>query len=299
MAAAHHARRALADYQQHSHPDFYLQAGVALELAIKARLVGDFGVHMIAPDGKGWFETAQLIARDIDGKSGKRPRTVDAVDALRRLQKLEPGLPDVFGANVEATLDRRNVGVHAGHAAPPSPDEFLGHAAAFVRAVGALLRVPPEQFWGNLAGLADELVAEEVNAVRVRVASALATARATAQMIPPDLLDVMTTAADEALDECGPDVVGVQCPACGSLARGEGQLIDEGDAESDYEDGIAVWNWVPDLYIMVENFSCPICHLEISGDQELLAAKIPLKVHTDRASPMDVFDQGWDPDYYR
>ena len=288
-SALHHARKALEGYREASHPDFYLHAGTALELAIKARLVGDHGVYCIAPDARGWFKATLRLARDVDGAQGERPHTVEAAEALRRLQLLEPELPEVFGRHVAGTLERRNVGAHAGHGSAPSDEEFLSHVASFVTAVGVLLKTEPASFWGDLAGVAASLVDQELDAVRVRVQVKIAKARAAVRQVGPDALGVLDAKGLADLEDEEPDVVAVTCPACGQHGWATGRVADEGEAESEYEDGAIEWHWMPELVLLVDFFVCPVCSLTLVG-QETSQAGIPSKVPNDRASPADAYD---------
>lgn len=292
-SAGHHARKAVEAYGEASYADFYLHAGTALELAIKARLVGEHGIHCIAPDKNGWFKAMLLIARDIDGSSGDRPQTVSATDALRRLQLLEPDLPIVFSQNVIATIERRNVGAHVGHAGSPSDEELLTHAAAFVRAIGPLLKIEADRFWGELKGLASSLVEDELNAVKVRVEAALAGARARRALLTDEAFAAANEASIRDLEDEGPEVIGAPCPACHATGWAVGYVVDEGEGEAEDDHGELTWHWVPDMQLVLESFACRTCGLRLEDEEEITVGGLPARLPNDRASPGDAVEPEW------
>lgn len=179
-------------------------------------------------------------------------------------------------------------------APPRRPRTFLSHAAAFVRAVGVLLRSNTEAFWGELAGLAASLVNDELNAVAVRVQAKIAQARAALRLLTAngtnEVGSALAAAAELALHEEEPDVINLPCPVCRFDGWGVGAVVDEGDAEGEHDDGGITWHWLPDLYVLLDSFECHVCRLNLEGAEELDEAGVPLRVATDRATPGDALD---------
>jgi hypothetical protein len=284
-SAQHHALRAISSYGQSGFADFYLHAGTALELAIKARLVAEGGVHCLAPDRPGWFKHAQALARDVEGRSGHRPQTATAAEALARLRDLKPELPQVFDGYVRETIDRRNVVAHAGHGAPPDDEDALSHGAAFVRAIEVLLRIDPSAFWGIHADVAASLVEDNLNAVKVRVSRQIALAREFRSRIDDEAFALVNREASARIFLQDSSIVAVPCPGCGGEGWAFGELIDDGEGETEYQDGGYHTYWTPDLYTLVDEFECQVCKLVLTGQEELEAAGLPIRVPNDRADP--------------
>jgi hypothetical protein len=291
MAAQHHARTALSAYAQGERSaDFYLNAGTALELAIKARLVRSHGLFCLAPSNSNWFQTYVLITKDLDATGKDRPKTVDAAVALDRLKRLEPELPAVFGPFVEETLERRNLVAHVGLGRAPSDEDHLSHAANFVQALNVLLRWQHADFWGDLAQLAEKLLSDEQNAVAVRVSARLAVAKALANQLTEEAFFAADESEKARLSDLIHEYVAVSCPACGGTALGVGYIIDDGDVEHEYEDGGWTTRWLPDFVTRLELVNCTICKLRLRGADEIAEAGLPDKVANERATSEDVYD---------
>jgi hypothetical protein len=206
-------------------------------------------------------------------------------------------LPDVFRDQVRETLALRNHGAHVGMRTFPSDGQQRSHAAAFVRAVNTLLHAPVDEYWGGLAGLADELVAADLDGVTVRVEQLRIRARARLDSIGESLLQKLRQASiDETAALIGPDIVAMDCPTCGAVATAEGELVDEGEPDFDLEDGMAVPYWAYQLNLILDRFNCGVCGFSPSGEDELKAAGIPLSVANPEASPGDLYEPDFDRD---
>ena len=164
-----------------------------------------------------------------------------------------------------------------------------------MRAISLLLRKDPVVFWDDLAGLAASLVEDELNAVRIRVQAALSRSRSTRRSLSIDAFDALNAASLSDLDEEGPEVVAVACPGCDASGWGTGYVVDEGFGELELSDGVVTWSWVPNLYLVLDTFRCQTCGLELTGQEEISEAGLPLKVDNDRASPSDAVEY---PDLY-
>jgi len=284
--AGSRARTALECYRRDDASGFYLNAGTALELAMKARLLG-YGVFAIAPSrvpNGDWFAAVVRIVRDPDAAT-----SVSGSDALKRLQQLEPSLHEAMQQQVQDTIARCNAVKHLGIGEPPGGDQLLSHAAAFVRANDVLLRVDPQKFWGELHPLARRLVDEELNAVGVRVARSLLAARERVTLLGADAMDLLAdqeaTAIADADDMAVSEWAELNCPVCESPARAFGETVDAGDAEGEFEDGAIEYRWIPHVVTLVKFFKCAVCGLRLAGSDELREAKVPLEVENHRVDP--------------
>jgi hypothetical protein len=232
--AGEHAHAALDAYRRESFETFYVEAGIALELAMKAKLAGE-SPYLLAVDGPKWFQHGYRIAKG--DTTSPAPKSVSAKDALDRLKLLEPGLVTGIATQIAETIERRDQSVHMGVFTKPTDEELLFHAAAFVEAVNGLLIQSPEEFWEDLAELAGELVAAERDAVRIRVAKKFADARAHLAALTEDERYTLSDSCRAYFEyfteesEEQPDLVQIKCPVCGYDALETGELIDYGEPE--------------------------------------------------------------------
>jgi hypothetical protein len=289
--AGKHAHAALDAYRCEDFEIFYVRAGIALELAMKAKLAG-ISPYLLAPDGAKWFQHGQNFAK---GVSAKGLRSVSADQALHRMHAIEPALMAAIGPRIEETITRRDQSVHVGVYSKPSDEELLSHAAAFVEAVNGLLLQEPRKFWSDLAGLASELVADERNVVRVRVETKLSTARA--------LFATLTYAQRSTLSDNGsiffednkddvPELVLVDCPVCNNEAVAGGELTDDGEPAWDREPDPV--GWMYDIKTVITSFECEVCQLRLDGADEVAAAGLPPELRNDHADPGLLYEPDWE-----
>lgn len=298
-AAKTHARSAMVSYRAGDAPGFYLNAGTSLELAIKARLMAH-GAFTIGPDGSGWFRHVMAVVKSPDaGASARGPTTVGGVKALERLRLLEPDLDDdVFDDRVRTTIDRCEVAKHIGLGEAPSPEVLLSDASAFVRAHDALLSVPAAEYWGDEHVLTGQLVKEQIDAVDVRVRSKIVDAKSRMKTLGEDAVDELGTLEAQKIADADEDDysewVEVECPVCGSSARAFGWVYDHGEGESEYEGPNEVsWHWLPRPVTLVTSFACEVCHLALSGSDELRSGEVPTTIDNKRVDPMSLVEDPW------
>ena len=285
QGATKHARSAMECYLKRDGAGFYLHAGTALEMALKARLL-THGLFAIAPNQKDWFKLALALMKNPDAASA---RTVGGRDALARLLELEPDEHLHLHGAVHDTVDRWNQVKHLGLAEEPTPEQLLAHAASFGRVVNALLRAPADDFWGPLYGLVTALVAEELSIVSVRVEEKLTKAREHMGMLGPDRVGDLAKVALEAIEaESEEEYLGFAeraCPVCGSPGRAIGETIDDGDVDVDADKYEVNYFWAYDIVTIAVEFKCEVCGLHLTGGDELDAAEVSRRVQNDRVLP--------------
>lgn len=293
--AGKHAHAALDAYRRGDFETFYVQAGIALELAMKAKLAG-ISPYLLAPDGVKWFQHGQNFAKGLT--SAKGLRSVSADHALQRLQAIEPALMAGIASNIEETVTRRDQSVHMGVYTKPSDEELLSHAAAFVQAVNGLLLQEPTQFWSEYGGLAGELVADERDVVRVRVETKFATARSLFAALTEDQRSTLSENGSAFFDEYAeetPGLVLVECPVCASQAVANGDLTDDGEPDWDHREPDPV-GWIHDIKTVITSFDCKVCQLTLEGADEIVAAGLPSKAPNDHADPGLLYEPDWERD---
>lgn len=292
LSAREHAREALLSYKNDDELGFYLRAGTALELAIKARLVSHH-FALIAPAGRDWFDHLIRLARPSDSRASRSTRTVEARQALARLRLLEPSFDEAFDQRVTETLDRWNQVKHLGLSKDVPPNELVAHAAAFVQAVAVLLRQDFDQFWDYLAPTARAMLDEGVTQASVAVAEATAVARDAFNSLAPADVERLRAEAIEASKYDDPSAtVPTECPVCDSIGASTGVLIDDGYADhgGGREDG---YHWVRVPVLEIRTFGCPVCGLRLDKPDLVKAAGLPLR-RDDLDLDPDTLEGWWD-----
>jgi hypothetical protein len=289
-AAQQQAHSALEAYGRADAANFYVHAGIALELAIKSRLAVH-SVFFLIGKTSDWFAAGcRLAGLEPDAN---RVVTVGGADALARLRILDKALPSEFIEQVTTTIERRNEVIHLGLSSKPSDAELLKASAAFVRAISELLRWKPERFWGNHEELAGRLVDEELDAVQVRVAVATANAERQLRQLTVEAQVAIANATLEWFETIADyDSIEVTCPVCQWQARGSGIVVDEGDLVEDPEPdeadprlGDKNLRYVPDFRTNVLHLNCDVCGLSLSGPDELRVAGLTdLSIRNERAN---------------
>lgn len=269
-----------------------MNAGTALELAIKARLTRH-GIAFIAPDKPGWFIHLDRLLKSPDLVGVDGPQTISGQMALARLLILEPDIAPDFGAYVRETIDRCNMVKHLGLASAPDEDQRSAEAAAFVTAIETLIKPSPEAFWGEQSEVAKKLVSDAHDATAIRVATAVAIATKRMNALGQSLA-ILAAAELETIDKTDAldfaDFAEIACPVCKSPGRAYGQLYDDGYGEADADSDGADYYWVPRIVNIVEHFECAVCGLELTGGDEILESDLPSIVDNSRADPEMVLD---------
>jgi hypothetical protein len=294
LTARDFARSALDRWGAEDYAGFYLYAGTALELALKARLARH-NVALLAPSDGQWFSHLMRLSQP-DTIGNEAPKTLTGMQALERIQKLSLTKDVTLGEAVTSTIARCNRVKHLGMGEPPPEQERNEEAAAFVRALHALLTGTPDELWQeHRAGLAKSLVETARNEALVRVGQK----RLRAQ----EKLDALSAAEVAMLGRNQADQIHwlelnersdriqfavMSCPICGSPARAYGPLVADFEPDYDRDGEIDGWNWYADT--VVERLKCAVCGFELVGDEELEVANIETRIHNEIAVEEDVFD---------
>lgn len=291
--AGERARAALDAYRRQSFEAFYVEAGISLELAMKAKLAG-ISPYLLAPDSKGWFKHGHQLARGVTTAKGLR--SASAEESLQRLMEIEPSVMSVIASQIGDTIMRRDQSVHLGVFVEPTGDELLSHAAAFVEAVNGLLVQNPTAFWGDLASLAAELVAAEKNGVRIRVAQKFATAHELLASLTDEQRELLSSSGEPYIEfrkDETPELVLVTCPVCSYEGIGNGEIDDRGEPVWDHREPDPV-GWSYDFRTVLTSFECRVCQLDLSGPAEIRAAGLPEDVDNDHVDPSWFYESDWD-----
>lgn len=285
IKAGEHAHAALSAYHQINFETFYVEAGVALELAMKAKLAG-ISPYLLAPNITNWFKHGHQFAKGVTAEATLR--SVSASEALNRLDKIEPVLIRRISTNIAETIARRDQSVHMGQFIRPSDETLLSHASTFVEAVNGLLVQNPRIFWDDLADIAAELVAAEHNAVGLRVMAKFAQAKTLLAKLTQEQQEALSQSAKayvaESRDE-KPELVLANCPACSYEGVASGELTDDGEPDFDFEDGEAIPYWVHDINTVVDKFECTVCGLRLDTPDEVNVAGIPPSIPNEGVDP--------------
>jgi hypothetical protein len=297
LTAQGFARSALRCWKADDLSGFYLNAGTALELAIKARLC-TYGIAFLGPNRTDWFKHVLRLARDADVIGDGSPFSVSGPEALDRLLELEPALAPEFGPAVRDTINRCNMVKHVGTTANPTEAERIEQAGAFVTAIDHLVQIKPADFWSEHLALAESLVQDARDVTRVRVAAAEAKARERLAAVGERLTELAEKATAEiAQDEDGDHgyFAVIKCPICGSPARAYGDLIDNGDVEVDWNPDGTDYFWAHRPMNIVERFVCGVCEFELNGADQIRESQIPAMADNERVDSELLAEADFDP----
>ena len=265
-----YARRALVSFVGGSHHDFFLFAGLTVELAIKAKIAQVTLVYL-APKNDFQSTMALWTAHEDVGRLPPGVRTIGGKDAVDRMIQVHPSLIEIKTL-AEELLEHRNGEVHLGVA---SAQQMNGALVAFVRILTVLLDVTSE-YWGQHAELVRSLVDE--NALRVQREVQLKISQAIERFNQIKQLDesqrqVLLELLSHEVDDHDFEESPVSCPACGSRALSYGTFeIEVGSPDFDREgsvEGIPSWLWFSPT-----SLRCGICRLHLEGQEELGVAGI-------------------------
>jgi hypothetical protein len=291
MSAAEYARRALEAHVTGLQADFYLYGGLSVEHALKARLVRE-NPAFIAPRDAFLAAVIYSKARDDISLVPLGTPSVGASEALKRVIALDASLgPDLSGA--EELFRLRNSEAHLGNA-----DLTVARrtAVSFLRAINALLRVEPDQFWSPHSEFVSAIL-DETSAEAVRVTTAkIAAARMRYDQRRLVLGEGQAASLDALLEaevqrQSDEESFIVDCPACGTRALLCGENSLEWEPEYDREGPTGASPWIQ---FVGHYLACQACGLELLGDQELDHAEVEHEWPNDDAD-LDA----WLADYYQ
>jgi hypothetical protein len=290
--AATHARRGLSAYLRGDDSEFFLFAGIAVELAMKTKLARE-NPAFLAPANK--FDSAVALTR-LSGDMDRLPpglQTIGGGDALRRLEELDPAFRD-HHRSVTEILGYRNGEAHLGTADATTRERTL---VGFLRAVRALLRQGEDLFWAEHAEFVrtrlDELAEKEQREVAERISRARAALQQKFGQLSADQKATLLAAAGQHRDRLVDhrDVWPVECPACDGpgVAHGETEFVEwDGDEDGPF----------PVVQFYAHSVNCFTCGLSLNGQDQLEFAGLDAAWPNDEIDPYELGDP-FDEDYYR
>jgi hypothetical protein len=296
-----HARRAVTGFVSDD-ADEQLQAassaGSAIELLAKAYVVS---VNPALLAEKGDRDTIlHLCGRGVHAKNGiMAMRTIGAVETLKLVKHLHPSFP--FFENDLPALSARNAALHM---ALTSSREMLQPAviqmAKLTDSLLGLLELDREKYWGpHAVGVVDSLLDEAGKRLHQVVAAKVAAARKRMAEMTEGMAEEAAGALRTALaagvhlsqfnEDGGWDhLENDECPAC-HYQQSE-LLCALGSEEVDWEhDGDGGTFEVDYGYPYL--FFCPVCRLELNGDELAEAGISSQKIQLESE-----FEQDYEPD---
>lgn len=82
-------------------------------------------------------------------------------------------------------------------------------------------------------------------------------------------------------DDPHPDVVGFECPACGSKGAASGDLIEKHEGGIDSTPDANVFRRTTILFTLSRRFHCYVCSLDLPDEDLLREAGIPLEIENE------------------
>ena len=284
--ATSYVRRALGAYVGQDDHDFFLFAGLAVELAVKCQLAGECAAFL-AP-GQHFASALDLWrARGDVRQLATGTRTVGGLDAFRRLTAMKPELK-AHDTGVSELFAYRNGEAHLGVV-----DATLRTRAfvSFLEGVKAVLGDDAE-LWKPHEELVRVTLDENAERIHRDVQLRLAHARERFDLLRTSLGEGHAAAIAvlemNGIGELKLDEAVAQCPACGSraLAHGLNELeygeVDVG-RDGDIE-GVETW-----LQFRALSLKCELCGLELSSPAEVKAAGMPESWLNDDAELFSAF----------
>ncbi len=283
-----------------------ISAGTAAEYLLRAVLASRDPLLLA---DRGSVVSLIMLSR-ANGNSGidiRKLRTVKTGDALNILFEMHPSLK--IRDDFQSVMVARNAAAHVAIVDDAILAEAVQKLVVVVDALHELLNRQPADFWGTaLEGVVGAMRDEYSDAVRRRVESKIAFARAQLQSIVGDLgaadrestLVALETrvvryaSADEHKDQQ------TECPACERWGwttyladrdeTVETEVTDQPDGSVEVTHTVAVYYWA-------SMFQCPVCGLYLDGN-ELTPTSIPSELATEYEDVEDPYaDFEPDPDF--
>lgn len=282
-SAERYAKRALAAFVNEEDAEFALCAGIAVELAMKARLARENPVF-VAPERN--FPAVVALVRlgaDVE-KLPMGTHTATARQALERVEYLDPSF-SAHSAGVRNLLLHRNGEAHLG-LVDATRRRALG--VSFFRAINGLLRVKADVFWAPHDRLVTALLDQEAETLKQAVEIKLAAARVRYEhLVGLVHFDAVEASAQVAAVALASDTSLVeQCPVCS-----EETAIAVGDNHEEVESDGGDWaSW--SVCLWTSSFRCLMCGLSLESPEEIQAAGLPEALDNPHADLADL----WEPD---
>ncbi|MEQ1699246.1 MAG: hypothetical protein ABMA25_04005 [Ilumatobacteraceae bacterium] len=311
--------RALAAFASASYASFYVHAGAALELEVKAALVRINPLLLLDPRSQRWDHDARRVLAGTSLAPGDGIRTLGAAEAVKRLETIEPRPTAALVTWSNAVFHARNDVVHAGLVHADDHESHNRVASAFFQSIIALktpavhepilsgaatiaMSSPDFGLFGSSSALVEEVVNNSTDAERVAVWRAVDEARRKFEAMQAEQREMLRAAAAVRVnEEKGLLALPAVCVACGSTALADGALD-----VADYDDDDGDWHRI--VILAYNRVGCYVCGLKVSSRQLTLLGKYNAAAHPtatlrdlygpDDYDPYDYEPRESDPDDY-
>jgi hypothetical protein len=271
--ASEYAKRAMTEYLGANYHDFFLFAGLGIELALKARLA-EVNLAFLAPDGK--FDAAIELSNASEdiGRLSSGTRTVGARVALDRFVQLQPTAKWLTNGIAELLM-HRNGEAHLGVI-----DATLQRRAfnSFLKGFNVVLAPDLDEFWSPhyefVRATLDENAEQVQQAVTLKISQARERFRQIESLTAPQREAVLALVTNQ-LSEGTLDQSFAECPACGSQALALGANESDHD-DLDFDEGVSIGGRLR-VEFTPESLKCGVCGLALENPEELVHAGVPVK----------------------
>ena len=268
--ATEYAKRAMTEYVRTNYHDFFLFAGLGIELALKSRLAEE-NAAFLAPDGRFAAAITLSNASEDVARLPSGTRTISGRVALDRFVQVHPSA-NWLSNGIAELLMHRNGEAHLG-----AIDVTLQRRAfnSFLKGFNVVLDPDLEEFWSPHYEFVRATLDDNTQQVRQVVTFKISQARerySQIESLPPEqreaiLAIVVSQISDHTLDEAP-----VECPACKSTAVAIGTNEVEFD-QPDFDKNGPVGGRIR-LNFTPESLTCVVCGLLLENPEELFHAGI-------------------------
>lgn len=285
--ATEYAKRAMTEYVNSHYHDFFLFAGLGIELALKSRLA-EVNLAFLAPDRVFASAIALSGASEDIRRLPPGTRTVGGQSALDRFVQLRPEAM-WLKTGIAELLMHRNGEAHLGVI-----DATVRRRAfnSFLQGFTEVLDPDLEEFWSPhyefVRATLDENAEQIQQAVTFKISQARERFRQIASLTPPQreaiLALVGNQLADGTLDQSF-----VACPACESqaVALGSNEIeYDEPDFDKDGPSGGRIL-----VQFAPGSMKCGVCGLVLESPDELFHAGVPVTWENEDEDVLSAYHQ--------
>jgi len=270
--ASNHVGLAYQAQASRENSQFYLHAGVSIELLLKARLAAEHPV--LIADSRNFSSMLELVrATSHDEMPSHTIRTITVTEAMERCRQVIPEISSLVDA-VKSVLTMRNGAAHMGMATSKNVTGDLRAVSSLVDYLVQNLDQDRERFYGDFLNAVDAQLDESRADAERSAATAIAAARRRffdrfSGMLPsPNLEEAINFSGWEDRYETQRH----RCPACGSEALLHGESYPEWTDKLDDDGRIETTELRVEFYSM--GVECRLCGLELRG-AELRGLDIP------------------------
>jgi len=270
LASQFHARRAqelLDSKDRFERMDAAYHAGAAVELMAKA-LVSQFD-HRVLRDQDGgkhaFLEAVASHRRRALAAGPKKPgnQSISARTAVGLAERLAPECADHRG-KAERALAARNGAAHMAVVDEASLADVVAGMAAYVSAGATSLRKEPSDFWGRVEwrrvmGTIAESRRQVAEMTIQKVSASKGRYERLVEGLEPEKVSELISMLTGRPQPPADDAWQVDCPACGHDAW----LL----WSADYEAVRGPDGWEYDGGMALDALQCPVCGLELEGDE--------------------------------